>query len=133
MKEEVPMKKVISIILAILFMASGFAFAGEKEKIAVAANDKTPTASVSKQAGPSPFFLIFDGKGKLIETIANPAKDSQNSGIAVADFLAGKGATVVVAEGFGPKIVEVMKGKGIKAVSFKGSAEEAVKKVLQAN
>jgi len=24
-----------------------------------------------------------------------------------------------------------MKGKGIKAVSFKGSAEEAVKKVLQ--
>jgi hypothetical protein len=36
-----------------------------------------------------------------------------------------------VAEEFGGQIVEVMKGKGIKAVSFKGSAEEAVKKVLQ--
>lgn len=124
------MKKSIFIILAILFMVSSLAFAGEKEKIAVAANDKTPAASVSKQAGPSPFFQIFDGKGKLIETIANPFKEG-GGGIAVADFLAGKGVTVVVAEGFGDKIVQVMKDKGIKAIAFKGSVEEAVKKVLQ--
>jgi len=124
------MKKSIFIILAILFMVSSLAFAGEKEKIAVAANDKTPAASVSKQAGPSPFFQIFDGKGKLIETIANPFKEG-GGGIAVADFLAGKGVTVVVAEGFGDKIVQVMKDKGMKAVAFKGSVEAAVKKVLQ--
>jgi predicted Fe-Mo cluster-binding NifX family protein len=124
------MKKLISIMLTILFMASSVAFAGEKEKIAVAANDKTPAALVSKQAGPSPFFQIFDGKGKLIETIANPYKEG-GGGIAVADFLAGKGVTIVVAQGFGDKIVQVMKGKGIKAVAFKGSVEEAVKKVLQ--
>jgi predicted Fe-Mo cluster-binding NifX family protein len=124
------MKKSIFIILAILFMASSLAFAGEKEKIAVAANDKTPAASVSKQAGPSPFFQIFDGKGKLIETIANPFKEG-GGGIAVADFLAGKGVTVVVAQGFGDKIVQVMKDKGMKAVAFKGSVEAAVKKVLQ--
>jgi hypothetical protein len=36
-----------------------------------------------------------------------------------------------VAEEFGGQIVEVMKGKGIKAVALKGSAEEVVKKVLQ--
>jgi predicted Fe-Mo cluster-binding NifX family protein len=124
------MKKSIFIILAILFMASFLAFAGEKEKIAVAANDKTPAASVSKQAGPSPFFQIFDGKGKLIETIANPFKEG-GGGIAVADFLAGKGVTIVVAQGFGDKIVQVMKDKGMKAVAFKGSVGEAVKKVLQ--
>jgi predicted Fe-Mo cluster-binding NifX family protein len=46
-------------------------------------------------------------------------------------LLGNKGVTVVVAEGFGGQIVEVMKGKGIKALSFKGSAEEAVQKVLQ--
>ena len=126
------MKKLISIMLAIVFMATGFAFAGEKEKIAVAANDKILSASVSKQAGPSPFFQIFDGKGKLIETIANPHKEG-GGGIAVADFLAGKGVTVVVAEEFGNRIVEIMKGKGIKAVAFKGSVEAAVKKILQAN
>jgi predicted Fe-Mo cluster-binding NifX family protein len=124
------MKKSIFIILAILFMASPLAFAGEKEKVAVAANDKTPAATVSKQAGPSPYFQIFDGKGKLIEAIANPFKEG-GGGIAVADFLAGKGVTVVVAEGFGDKIVQVMKDKGMKAVAFKGSVEGAVKKVLQ--
>ena len=124
------MKKSISIILAILFMASSLALAGEKEKIAIAANDKTLVASISKQAGPAPFFLIFDGKGKLIETIANPFKEG-GGGIAVADFLAGKGVTIVVAQGFGDKIVQVMKDKGMKAFAFKGSVEEAVKKVLQ--
>jgi predicted Fe-Mo cluster-binding NifX family protein len=132
MKEEIPMKKFISIMLAILFMASGLVFAGEKEKIAVAANDKTPAASVGKQAGPSPFFLILDSKGKLVEAIDNPYKEG-GGGIAVADFLAGKGVTVVVAQEFGSRIVEVMKNKGIRTVAFKGSAEEAVKKLLQVN
>jgi predicted Fe-Mo cluster-binding NifX family protein len=127
------MKKKISVILTVLFLISGFTFAEQKEKIAVAANDKIPEASVSKQAGPSPFFLLFDEKGKLIEAIANPYKEAGSSGIAVADFLAGKGVTVVVAEGFGSRIVEVMKSKGIRAVAFKGSATEAVKKVLQVN
>jgi len=127
------MKKGISVMLTMLFLVSGLAFAGQKEKIAVAVNDQTPEASISAQAGRAPFFLFFDENGKLIETIANPAKDSQNSGIAVADFLAGKGVTVVVAEGFGNRIIEVMKGKGIRAVAFKGSAEAAIKKVLQSN
>ena len=104
-----------------------------KEKIVVAANGETYAATVSAQAGGAAFFLIFDKEGKLIETLANPEKNAASPGTAVVDFLAGKGATVVVAEGFGPKIVEVMKGKGIKTVSFKGSTEEAVKKVLQAN
>jgi predicted Fe-Mo cluster-binding NifX family protein len=127
------MKKGISVMLTMLFLVSGIAFAGQKEKIAVAANGQTPAASISAQAGRAPFFLFFDENGKLIETIANPAKDSQNSGIAVADFLAGKGVTVVVAEGFGNRIVEVMKGKGIRAVAFKGTAEAAIKRVLQSN
>jgi predicted Fe-Mo cluster-binding NifX family protein len=102
-----------------------------REKIAVAANGETNAAPVSAQAGGASFFLIFDKGGKLIEALANPEKKGASPGTAAIDFLAGKGATVVVAEGFGPKIVEVMKGKGIRAVAFKGSAGEAVKNVLQ--
>ena len=120
-------------MFTILFLVSGLAFAGQKEKIAVAANDKIPGASVSSQAGRSPFFLLFDEKGKLTETITNPYKEAGSSGIAVADFLAGKGVTIVVAEGFGDRIVQVMKSKGIRAVAFKGSVEEAIKKVSQSN
>ena len=122
------MKRICLLTMALLFVTSSVVFAGGG-KIAVAANGESPEALVSSQAGPAPFILFFDADGKFIEALANPGKD----GLAVATFLAERGATVVVAEGFGPKIVEVMKGKGIKAVSFKGSAEEAVKKVLQAN
>jgi predicted Fe-Mo cluster-binding NifX family protein len=104
--------------------------AGKAEIIAVAANGQTTKASVSAQAGKAAFFLIFDKEGKLIETLANPEKNAASPGTAVIDFLVGKRATVIVAEGFGPKIVEVMKGKGIKAISFKGSVEEAIKMVL---
>ncbi len=127
------MKKVISVVLALLFLVAGLAFAGQKEKIAVVAEGKTLEAKVSGQPGRSPFILFFDEKGKLIEAIANPAKDAPSSGIAVTDFLAGKGVTVAVAGEYGPQIVDVMKNKGIKAVAFKGSVEEAVKKVLKSN
>jgi len=99
-------------------------------KIAVSANGETNAAAVSTQAGGAEFFLIFDKKGNLLETLANPEKNAASPGTAVVHFLVGKGVTTVVAEGFGPKIVEVMKGKGIKSVVFKGSVEEAVKKLL---
>jgi len=99
-------------------------------KIAVAANGETNAAAVSTQAGGAEFFLIFDKKGNLLETLTNPEKNAASPGTAVVHFLVGKGVTTVVAEGFGPKIVEVMKGKGIKSVVFKGSVEEAVKKLL---
>ena len=126
------MKKGISLVVVlVMLVVAMLAFAGEKAKIAVAANDKTPSAAVSKQAGLAPFFLFFDGKGKMTEAIENPYKDKEGAGKSVAELLGNKGVTVVVAEEFGGQIVEVMKGKGIKAVSLKGSAEEAVKKILQ--
>lgn len=127
------MKKWFSVVLTVLFLLPGLVLAGQQGKIAVAANDKIPAASVSKQAGRSPFSLLFDEKGKLMETVPNPYKDAGSSGIAVADFLADKGATIIVAEEFGDRIIQVMKGKGIRAIAFKGSVAEAVKKVLQSN
>jgi predicted Fe-Mo cluster-binding NifX family protein len=125
------MKKLISVILMLLFLVTDLALAAQKETIAVAANDKTPSAAVSKQAGPAPFFLFFDGKGKMTEAIENPFKDKEGAGKSVSELLGNKGATVVVAEEFRGPIVEVMRGKGIKAVAFKGSAGEAVKNVLK--
>ncbi len=127
------MKKAISVMVILAILVSVWAFAGQKEKIAVVGEGKTLEAKVSGQPGRSPFILFFDEKGNLIEAIANPAKDAPSSGIAVTDFLAGKGVTIAVAGEYGPQIVEVMKSKGIKAVTFKGSVGEAVKKVLKSN
>ena len=127
------MKKAICVMVVFLMLAAVCAIAAEKAKIAVAANDKSPQATISGQAGTASFFLFFDGKGKFLEAAENPYKGKERAGRSVAEYLAGKGISVVVAEGFGGPIVDVMKSKGIKAVAFKGSAEEAVKKVLQPN
>jgi predicted Fe-Mo cluster-binding NifX family protein len=86
---------------------------------------------VSSQAGRSPFFLLFDRQGRLVEAVANPYKDAANAGIPTLDFLAGKGVKTVVAEGFGSRIVEVMKSKGMRPVEFKGNAGGAVRKALE--
>ena len=123
--------KVISTVLAILFLIVGIAFAEAKGKICVAAKEKSAAAVISDKAGLAPYFLIFDGKGKMTEVIENPYKDKEGAGKSVAELLKNKGVTVIVAEEFGGQIAEVMKSKGIKAVAFKGSATEAVKKILQ--
>jgi len=127
------MKKLISTgFAALLLVTSGFGLAQQtrSEMVAVAASDKTASASVSSQAGRSPFFLLFDKQGTLVEAVDNPYKDAGNAGIPTLDFLAGKGVKVLVAEGFGSRIVEVMKSKGMRPVEFKGSAGDAVKKAM---
>lgn len=124
------MKKIGLVILVVSFLIAGFVYAGQKERIAVAADEKMPEAAVSGQAGRSSFFLLFDEKGRFLEAISNPYKEAKSRGVAVADFLAAKGVTVVVAGDFGDRIVEGIKNKGIRAVAFKGKAADAVKKIL---
>jgi predicted Fe-Mo cluster-binding NifX family protein len=123
--------KVISTLLTMLLLISSLAFAEQKGNICIATKEKGAEAAVFDKAGVAPYLLIFDGKGKMIEAIANPFKDKEGAGKSVAELLKNKGVTVIVAEELGGQIAEVMKSKGIKAVSFKGSATEAVKKVLQ--
>ncbi len=125
------MKKAICVMVVFLILVTVCTFAAEKPQIAVAANDKTPQAVISGQAGTASFFLFFDGKGRFLEAAENPYKGKEGAGKSVVEYLAGKGVSVVIAEGFGGPIVDLMKSKGIKAVASKGSAEEAVKKALQ--
>jgi len=124
------LKRKSLMILVIPFLMMSFVYAEQKERIAVAADEKMPYAAVSSQAGRSAFFLIFDEKGTFLEAIVNPYTEAKSRGIAVADFLAAKGVTAVVAGSFGDRITEGMKNKGIRALTFKGKAADAVKKIL---
>jgi predicted Fe-Mo cluster-binding NifX family protein len=128
------MRKLIRFALAavLVFVAPAFSAQPiEAGLIAIASNGNTASAAVSPQAGRSPFFLFFDNKGTLVEVMANPNKDAANAGIPSVDFVASKGAKVLVAGGFGGRIVEVMKDKGVRPVEFKGSVSDAVKKALK--
>ena len=127
------MKIISACLCALLLAASAPALAQSKTPIiAVAANGNTVSASVGNQPGRSPFFLLFNEQGTLVESASNPYKDAGNAGITTVDFLAGKGIKVVVAESFGPKIVEVMKDKGMRPVAFKGNARDAVRTAVEA-
>jgi predicted Fe-Mo cluster-binding NifX family protein len=125
------MKTTILFVFAALALLAGAAGAADKGMIVVAAEGQTAEVSVSDLVARAPFFLFFDGTGKLLETVANPYRQGGGSGITVADFLARRGAGVIVAGGFGPKIADEIRGKGIATVSFKGSARDAVRSVLQ--
>jgi predicted Fe-Mo cluster-binding NifX family protein len=119
--------------LLVLFAAPLLAQQAKSDLVAVAASGKTASAAVSAQAGRSPYFLFFDKKGALVEAVDNPYKDAGNAGIPALDLVASKGAKILVAEGFGPKIVEVMRDKGIRPIEFKGNAQDAVRKALSSN
>ena len=126
------MKKIGFTVLSMIFLMTSLAYAADQGKIAVAAEGKTAAAKVSGVAGRAPYFLIFDGSGKFLEAIDNPYKTAKRgAGTSVGPFLAQKGATVVVAGEFGENMIQAMKGKGIRYLEFKGSAEEALKKVLE--
>jgi len=126
------MKKMqLSILISILLM-TGLGYAADKGKIAVAAEGKAITSGVSGVAARCPYFLIFDGDGVLLEAIDNPYKAAKGgAGSAVVPFLAQKGVTFIVAGEFGRNMAQSMKAKGIESLEFHGSAEAAIKKVLE--
>jgi len=126
-------KKIISASVGFwLLLVSAGAWAEQGGKIAVATEGDTPAAKVSSQAGFSPFFLLFDQQGILLEAMKNPVQTGgMGSGTAVMDFLASKGVKVIVAEGFGSRIVQYITSKEMKQVEYTGNAAEAVKSVLQ--
>jgi predicted Fe-Mo cluster-binding NifX family protein len=127
------MKKIGFSVLSMIFLMTSLGYAADQGKIAVGAEGKTAAAKVSGVAARSPYFLIYDGSGKLLEAVDNPYKGAKGgAGTSVVPFLAQKGATVVVAGEFGENMIQAMKGKGMRYLEFKGSAEEALKKVLEA-
>jgi len=126
------MKRLITVGLLILFLASGLAFAEHKGKICVATKEKSQEASVSDRAGLAPYFLVFDQKGDLIEIIDNPFKERKfEAGHLIANFLPEKGITAIIGTDFCGEIVDVLKNRGLTPYNFQGSAKEAAERVSQ--
>jgi predicted Fe-Mo cluster-binding NifX family protein len=118
------------IILLAISIAVSSLHAGSMT-IAVASSDRTATAPVSNLAGRSPYYLLFDLSGKLIEVIENPYMNARGgAGQSVVTFLAQKDVTVIVAGEFGSRMVAAMKANGIDHFEFRGTVSEAVKNVL---
>jgi predicted Fe-Mo cluster-binding NifX family protein/outer membrane lipoprotein-sorting protein len=126
------MRKTGLSILILALLGTQLVYAADKGRTAIAAEGNTVTAAVSEAAARSPHFLIFDGDGKLLETLDNPHKTAERgAGSLVASFLAQTGATFVVAEKFGEKMSDAMRAKGIGYLEFQGSVKAALEKRLE--
>ena len=126
-------QKTLFLILVIFSVAPAVVYAAQKDmvKIAVASNGKEATAPISSKADKCPYFLIFDGAGELIEVVDNPHKDAKKGAeTQTAEFLAGKGVTVVIAETFAEKMIEAMESNGTDYFNIQGIVDDAVKTVL---
>jgi predicted Fe-Mo cluster-binding NifX family protein len=119
-----------------LFLVSTVIYAEPENemRIAVATDSKQLTSSVSSLAGRSPYYLIFDSTGKLIEGVENPYRKMRGgAGTSIAQYLSEKGVTIIIAETFGSKMINAIKSKGMTYYEFKGVTNEAVKKILNSN
>jgi predicted Fe-Mo cluster-binding NifX family protein len=122
---------IFSCILLLLVSTLSYAKQEHEIKIAVASESKQPTSDVSSLAGRSPYYLIFDSTGKLIEGVKNPYKEIRGgAGTSIAHYLSEKGVTIIIAETFGNKMINAMKSKGMTYYEFKGIANDAVTKIL---
>jgi len=99
--------------------------------IAVASSGKTATDVVASIAARSPFFLLFNKNGGLVEVLENPYRDSGGgAGPLVAELLARKGVTTMVAGNFGMNMKASLDENALHYVAFQGKAREAVQATL---
>jgi predicted Fe-Mo cluster-binding NifX family protein len=76
--------------------------------------------------------LRFDEKGGLTGGFEKPSiEEREKFWNPMLNFYTEKGISIVVAEEFGDDIIRAMEKKGIRCVAFKGTATQAVKKVLE--
>lgn len=96
-------------------------------RIAVAALGKKPDSEISEQAGRSPYYLIFDEQGALLEMLKNPfSRGGGGAGFGVTKMLADKRVEVAVAGMFGQKMVAALQERGLRACTSKGTVQEGL-------
>lgn len=95
-------------------------------KIAVAATGKDEKSDVSEMAARAPYYIIFNEKGELQESIKNPfAIGGGGAGFGVAKMLADKGVDMVIAGAFGGNMTGAMEERGLEYNQATGNAKKA--------
>ncbi len=99
-------------------------------KIAIAVTEDKKDAQISEQAGRAPYYLFFNEKGEVLESVKNPfAVGGGGAGFSVAKMLADKGIDVFVAEVIGNNMKGALKERNVKYYEKAGVANEVALKV----
>jgi predicted Fe-Mo cluster-binding NifX family protein len=126
------MMRIFIVLMTFVLLFQPHAIGDEKVIIAVASDGETLKAAVSQTAARCLYFLIVDSKGKLLEAVENPYKDTRGgAGVSAANFLAEKNVTIVVAGNCGNKMKDALEAQEMVFFDFEGLGEEAIKKILE--
>jgi predicted Fe-Mo cluster-binding NifX family protein len=102
-----------------------------KSLIAVASDGKVGMGDVGSVAARSHYFLIFDDQENLIEVLENPHRETGGgAGPLVANLMAERGVSTLVAQNFGINIKASLDEKDVSYFEFSGQVGDAVKSVL---
>ena len=98
-----------------------------KMKIAIASTDDNVKGDISEKGGRAPYYLIFDEKHVLIESIKNPfAVGGGGAGFAVAKMLKDKEVTRVIVGKAGGNMKGALEDAGMELVEKEGGILEAL-------
>ncbi len=100
-------------------------------KIAVAVMKPDVEASITKHGARSPYYLLFNEKGEMLEALSNPYIDvDRGAAPQAASLLAGKGVTLLAAGDFGPRFVSELEARGIDPVRRSGQVSDIVSQLI---
>ena len=124
------MRAIVASLMAIGLLASPCQSGDEGgAKTAIASQERAADGAVAQRAGRAPYYLLFGADGDLLEVVENPSRNaSRRAGAGTAEFLAGKGATLVVAGHFGQNMTQALDRRGIGHIEFSGTIADALKK-----
>lgn len=101
-------------------------------KIAIATVEKNIDSEISNRGGRAPYYLIFNEKEELMETVSNPfVTGGGGAGFGVAKMLADKGVDVFVAGALGEKAATIFKERGVQYYEKTGAVRQAVNEVIE--
>ena len=130
--QRIKIKALLTGLMMSLLISLPSFLSADTLKIAVAADSKEKTTTISELAARSPFFLFFDANGNLVEAVENPLKDlSGGAGPRAAEFLAGRGTTLLISENVGNKMKQALADYQIEYIEKKGVIDDVVQEWLK--
>ncbi len=125
----------LMLVMALLVNAAVVLAANgpDARTIAVAATSGEADAEISERSARTPYLLIFDGRGNLLEVHENPITRDRRAGPAMAEWLSDKGVDTFIGGGIGRNLGRGLDQHQISGIEAAGSVSDAVSAVLERN
>ncbi|MCD6421828.1 NifB/NifX family molybdenum-iron cluster-binding protein [bacterium] len=95
--------------------------------LAISATQPSLDAPVDPRFGRCAYFIFYDTETKKFESEPNPGVNLfRGAGVQAAQFVAQKGAQVVISGNFGPNAFLSLQQAGLKLYQFSGTVKQAI-------